>query len=121
MKRCSKEAWARCPDREGCEPYAEFTDGCECDRFNEKIMQELDGRPVDPRLIQPIEWIPAGDPKRPADFVPVLACMADAGPFPPVRESYTVNGRFYFPALCEFHPITHWAEMPGNPKGAKKQ
>lgn len=48
MKRCSKEAWARCPDREGCEPYAEFTDGCECDRFNEKIMQELDGRPVAP-------------------------------------------------------------------------
>lgn len=41
MKRCSKEAWARCPDREGCEPYAEFTDGCECDRFNEKSCRNL--------------------------------------------------------------------------------
>ena len=120
MKRCSKEAWAQCPDRGNCEMYAEFADCSECDQFNEKIMRENDGAPVNPYLVQPILWIPAGEPKRPGDYVPVLACMADAGPFPPVRESYTVNGHFFFPALGEFHPITHWAEMPeavkeGNP------
>lgn len=58
MKRCSKEAWARCPDRLGCEMYAEFADGSECDQFNEKIIRENDGQPVDPHLVQPIFWQP---------------------------------------------------------------
>lgn len=117
MKRCSKEAWARCPDRLGCEMYAEFADGSECDQFNEKIIRENDGQPVDPHLVQPILWIKVTD-RKPQDFVSVLGSMTDAGVFPAVRECYTVDGRFYFPALAEFHPVSHWAEMPQTPKEA---
>lgn len=37
MKRCNPNAWAQCPDRHHCEPYAEFADGSQCDNFNEGV------------------------------------------------------------------------------------
>lgn len=40
MRRCSKEAMARCELRKYCEPGAEFADDCECAKFNDKIMEE---------------------------------------------------------------------------------
>ena len=62
-----------------------------------------------------LDWRPASEP--PKDFVSVLGYMTDAGDFPPVRECYTVGNGFYFPALREIHPISHWCEMPQPPKG----
>lgn len=48
----------------------------------------------------------------PDDWVSVLGYMTDAGEFPPVRECYAVDGNFWFPALREFHPVSHWMPMP---------
>lgn len=47
-------------------------------------------------------------------FVSVLGHMDDAGDFPAVRECYAVGDSklFYFPALCEMHPVSHWMPMP---------
>lgn len=39
MRRCSKEAMARCPLSKYCEPGAEFTDDCACAKFNDEIME----------------------------------------------------------------------------------
>lgn len=61
-------------------------------------------------------WISIED-DRPKEFVSVLGFMTDAEEFPPVRECYRVNNNFYFPALNEFHPISHWMPMPEPPKG----
>lgn len=112
MKRCSREAQARCPDGRNCEPFAEFNDGSECDQFNLKIMAELDQGRRHPEL-PPVSagWRnPEND--LPEEFVSVLGYMEDAGPFPPVRECYNVGKRFFFPALGEVHPVKCWAEMP---------
>lgn len=48
----------------------------------------------------------------PDDWVSVLGYMTDAGEFPSVRECYAVDGNFWFPALREFHPVSHWMPMP---------
>lgn len=56
-------------------------------------------------------WIPVEE-RRPDDWVSVLGYMTDAGEFPPVRECYAVDGSFWFPALREFHPVSHWMPMP---------
>lgn len=39
MLKCSKEAFAACPDRKGCSCLEEavFTEGSECDKFNRQI------------------------------------------------------------------------------------
>ena len=39
MLKCSKEAFAACPDRHlcGCPEEAVFTEGSECDQFNRQI------------------------------------------------------------------------------------
>lgn len=39
MLKCSKEAFAACPDRHlcGCVEEAAFTEGSECDKFNRQI------------------------------------------------------------------------------------
>lgn len=39
MLKCSKEAFAACPDRKGCScpEEAVFTEGSECDMFNRQI------------------------------------------------------------------------------------
>ena len=62
------------------------------------------------------EWISVND-RLPQNFVSVLGYMADAGEFPPVRECYTVGNAFFFPALGDVHPVSHWCEMPQPPKG----
>ena len=62
------------------------------------------------------EWVPV-DERLPQNFVSVLGYMTDAGEFPPVRECYTVGNTFFFPALDDVHPVSHWCEMPQPPKG----
>jgi hypothetical protein len=62
------------------------------------------------------EWISVND-RLPQNFVSVLGYMTDAGEFPPVRECYTVGNAFFFPALGDVHPVSHWCEMPQPPKG----
>ena len=57
------------------------------------------------------EWISV-DERLPQNFVSVLGYMTDAGEFPPVRECYTVGNAFFFPALGDVHPVSHWCEMP---------
>lgn len=61
------------------------------------------------------EWISV-DERLPQNFVSVLGYMTDAGEFPPVRECYTVGNVFFFPALGDIHPVSHWREMPQPPK-----
>ena len=63
------------------------------------------------------KWISVKD-RLPKDFVSVIGCMIDSGEFPSVRECYLIGGnneKFYFPALGEFHPISHWMEFPEKP------
>ena len=62
------------------------------------------------------EWISV-DERLPENFISVLGYMTDAGEFPPVRECYTVGNAFFFPALGDVHPVSHWCEMPQLPKG----
>ena len=62
------------------------------------------------------KWISV-DEKLPQNFISVLGYMTDAGEFPPVRECYTVGNVFFFPALGDIHPVSHWREMPQPPKG----
>ena len=61
------------------------------------------------------KWIGVND-RLPDNFVSVLAHMTDAGPFPAVREAYTVGQAFYFPALRDVHPVDYWMEMPELPE-----
>lgn len=60
-------------------------------------------------------WIPVTE-RLPDNFVSVLGYMTDAGEFPPVRECYTVGNAFFFPALGDIHPVSHWCEMPKRTK-----
>ena len=62
------------------------------------------------------EWISV-DERLPENFISVLGYMTDAGEFPSVRECYTVGNAFFFPALGDVHPVSHWCEMPQPPKG----
>lgn len=61
------------------------------------------------------EWISVKN-RLPKDYISVIGHMTDAGFFPAERECYCVNGKFYFPALSEFHPVSHWMEFPEPPK-----
>lgn len=63
------------------------------------------------------QWISVDD-RLPDPFVSVLGYMTDAGDFPPVREGYTSGGKgFFFPALQDIHPVSHWMPIPEPPKG----
>ena len=62
------------------------------------------------------KWIPVTE-RLPNNFVSVLGYMTDAGDFPPVRECYTVGRAFFFPALGDAHPVSHWMPLPEPPKG----
>ena len=62
------------------------------------------------------EWISV-DERLPENFISVLGYMTDTGEFPPVRECYTVGNAFFFPALDDIHPVSHWCELPQPPKG----
>ena len=61
------------------------------------------------------EWILV-DERLPENFISVLGYMTDAGEFPPVRDCYTVGNAFFFPALGDVHPVSHWCEIPQPPK-----
>lgn len=61
-------------------------------------------------------WISV-DERLPKEFESVLGFMTDAGDFPPVRECYLVGGVFFFPALRDRHPVSHWMPLPDPPKG----
>ena len=66
--------------------------------------------------LEKTKWISV-DERLPGNFISVLGYMTDAGEFPPVRECYTVGNAFFFPALGDIHPVSHWCEMPQPPKG----
>ena len=63
-----------------------------------------------------VQWIPVEE-RLPENFISVLGHMTDAGEFPTVRECYTVGNAFFFPALGDVHPVSHWCEMPEPPEG----
>ena len=102
-----------CPD--GRDPLGEYCDTCHysesADCSNERLADYLISHGV---TVQ--EWISV-DERLPQNFVSVLGYMTDAGEFPPVRECYTVGNAFFFPALDDVHPVSHWCEMPQPPKG----
>lgn len=67
-------------------------------------------------LLQSIHrWIPVEE-QLPDEFVSVQAHMTDAGPFPSVREAYLAGGKWFFPALTEYHPVDKWAYFQEPPK-----
>ena len=78
-------------------------------------MQDLRRENAELRARVP-EWISVKE-RLPENFISVLGYMTDAGEFPPVRECYTVENAFFFPALGNVHPVSHWCEMPQPPKG----
>ena len=80
--------------------------------FEEKIAKIADYLVSHSVTVQ--EWISV-DEKLPQNFISVLGYMTDAGEFPPVRECYTVGNVFFFPALGDIHPVSHWCEMPQQP------
>lgn len=66
-------------------------------------------------------WIPVSLGFTPEPFVSVLGYMTDAGFYPPVRECFLLdNGEYYFPALSDCHPVSHWMPMPEPPKEVQK-
>ena len=88
-------------------------------RFMEGYGMDLVERQADHLIAHGVtvqEWISV-DEKLPQNFISVLGYMTDAGEFPPVRECYTVGNVFFFPALGDIHPVSHWREMPQPPKG----
>ena len=82
--------------------------------WEEKIVRIADHLIAHGATVQ--EWISVSE-RLPQNFVSVLGYMTDAGEFPPVRECYTVGNAFFFPALGDVHPVSHWCEMPQPPKG----
>ena len=60
-------------------------------------------------------WISVEE-RLPEQFVSVLGYMTDAGDFPSVRECYVVGRAFFFPALRDAHPVSHWMPLPEPPE-----
>ena len=111
MMSCSEEAFAKCPTSHLCGSLtdATFMEDSECAAFNQKV----DASYIRAGVIQ--QWIPVTE-RLPENFVSVLGYMTDAGDFPPVRECYTVGNAFFFPALSDVHPVSHWMPLPEPPK-----
>ena len=89
--------------------------------ISDELLKQLKNAPItickEEPLIETVqEWISI-DERLPKNFVSVLGYMTDAGEFHPVRECYTVGNAFFFPALGDIHPVSHWCEMPEPPKG----
>ena len=79
------------------------------------IIQDLRRENAELRTRVP-KWISVEE-RLPQNFISVLGYMTDAREFPPVRECYTVGNAFFFPALGDIHPVSHWCELPQPPKG----
>ena len=79
------------------------------------IIQDLRRENAELKACVP-KWISV-DEKLPQNFISILGYMTDAGEFPPVRECYTVGNAFFFPALGDIHPVSHWCELPQPLKG----
>ena len=89
--------------------------------ISDELLKQLRNAPLtvlheEPTIELVQEWISVSE-RLPQNFVSVLGYMTDAGEFPPVRECYTVGNAFFFPALGDVHPVSHWREMPQPPKG----
>ena len=89
--------------------------------ISDELLKQLRNAPLtvlheEPTIELVQEWISVSE-RLPQNFVSVLGYMADAGEFPPVRECYTVGNAFFFPALGDVHPVSHWCELPKPPKG----
>ena len=92
-----------------------FYDTTDIDLSGEKLEAAILNVPA--ADVEPVqEWISV-DERLPENFISVLGYMTDAEEFPPVRECYTVGNAFFFPALGDVHPVSHWREMPEPPKG----
>ena len=98
-----------CPSPYMCDPACRYYGLGDC--FSERFADHLIAHGV---TVQ--EWVSV-DERLPENFISVLGYMTDAGEFPPVRECYTVGNAFFFPALGDIHPVSHWCEMPQPPKG----
>ena len=90
-------------------------------KMSDELLKQLKNAPItickeEPSIELVQEWISV-DEKLPQNFISVLGYMTDAGEFPPVRECYTVGNVFFFPALGDIHPVSHWQPMPHPPKG----
>ena len=90
-------------------------------KMSDELLKQLKNAPItlcksEPSIETVQEWISV-DEKLPQNFISVLGYMTDAEEFPPVRECYTAGNAFFFPALGEVHPVSHWCEMPQPPKG----
>lgn len=61
MLKCSKEAFAACPDRKGCGCLEEatFTEGSECDMFNRQIRSKpmTHGDQIRAMSDEELEWV----------------------------------------------------------------
>ena len=89
--------------------------------ISNELLKQLKKAPIttwkeEPSIGLVQEWVSV-DERLPGNFISVLGYMTDAGEFPPVRECYTVGNVFFFPALGDIHPVSHWCEMPQPPKG----
>ena len=89
--------------------------------MSDELLKQLKNAPItickeEPSIELVQEWISV-DERLPENFISVLGRMTDAGEFPTVRECYTVGNVFFFPALGDIHPVSHWCEMPQPPKG----
>ena len=89
--------------------------------ISDELLKQLRNAPLtvlheEPTIELVQEWISVSE-RLPQNFVSVLGYMTDAGEFPPVRECYTVGNAFFFPALGDVHPVSHWCELPQPPKG----
>ena len=89
--------------------------------ISDELLERLRKAPVtviteEPTVEVVHDWISV-DERLPENFISVLGYMTDSGEFPPVRECYTVGNAFFFPALGDVHPVSHWLEMPQPPKG----
>ena len=89
--------------------------------ISDELLKQLKNAPItickeEPSIELVQEWISV-DERLPGNFISVLGYMTDAGEFPTVRECYTVGNAFFFPALGDGHPVSHWCELPQPPKG----
>lgn len=86
--------------------------GSQTARWFLEVMEEFFKAREEP---QESPWVSVED-HLPEEFVSVQAHMTDAGPFPSVREGYLAGGRWFFPALDEYHPVDRWRAFDTLPK-----